>query len=51
MSGDSEIGSTVDAMRAGAVTCIEKPYLARFLLDQVATLVDDAQSPSPLSKD
>ena len=45
MSGDSEIATTVDAMRAGAVTCIEKPYLARFLLDQVAPLIDDAQSP------
>ena len=42
MSGDSEIASTVDAMRAGAVTCIEKPYLARFLVDQVSPLIDDA---------
>lgn len=42
MSGDAEIGSTVDAMRAGAVTCIEKPYLARFLVDQVSPLIDDA---------
>jgi len=43
LSGDSEISSTVDAMRAGAVTCIEKPYLARFLLAQVAPLIDDAK--------
>lgn len=40
LSGDAEIAATVDAMRAGALTCIEKPYLARFLLDQVAPLID-----------
>ena len=44
LSGDSEIAGTVDAMRAGAITCIEKPYLARFLLAQVAPLIDDAQA-------
>jgi len=40
LSGDSEIDSAVEAMRAGAITCIEKPYIARFLLEQVAPLVD-----------
>lgn len=42
LSGDAEIASAVDAMRAGALNCIEKPYLARFLLQQVAPLIDDA---------
>jgi len=42
LSGDSEIDSAVEAMRAGAITCIEKPYIARFLLEQVAPLLDDS---------
>ena len=47
LSGEAEISSTVDAMRAGAVTCIEKPYLARFLLAQVAPLIDESQPAPP----
>ncbi len=40
LSGDSEIPSAVDAMRAGAITCIEKPYLARFLLEHLVPLLE-----------
>jgi hypothetical protein len=31
-------------MRAGALTCIEKPYLARILPTQVARLIDGLQA-------
>lgn len=40
--GDAEIACAVSAMRAGAMTCIEKPYLARFLVEQVSPLLEDA---------
>jgi FixJ family two-component response regulator len=46
LSGDSEVHTAVDGMRAGAINCIEKPYLARFLLEQVAPLIDGAR-PQP----
>lgn len=51
LAGDAELSSTVEAMRAGAITCIEKPYMARFLLAQVAPLVDDAQPMSRVTPD
>lgn len=44
LSGDAEIDSAVGAMRAGAITCIEKPYVARFLLEQVAPLLEDSRA-------
>lgn len=45
LASDADVSNTVDAMRAGAITCIEKPYMARFLVAQVAPLVDDRPAP------
>jgi two-component system response regulator FixJ len=39
MSSDSDVTSAVSAMRAGALDFIEKPYIDRVLLNQIAPLL------------
>ncbi|MCZ8132435.1 MAG: response regulator [Steroidobacteraceae bacterium] len=39
LSSDAEVSGAVDAMRAGALDFIEKPYVDRALLNQVAPLL------------
>jgi FixJ family two-component response regulator len=41
LSAEADVSSAVGAMRAGALDFIEKPYVERALLNQVASLLRD----------
>ena len=45
LSGDDDVSGAVSAMRAGAIDFIEKPFIDRALVTQVAPIIDAGGRP------